>query len=160
MQVVKARIVGVGFAACFCLTPAAYAQADAAADPPPEVQAETLIIRNPFQPVPPIAPPPRRPRILPPLYASFALLQIFDGYTTTHGIQAGAAEANRIIEPFAGRPAAVWALKAGVTVGAVLAGEQLWRRRHRVQAIAIMVASNAVLSVVAVHNASVIRDTR
>jgi len=74
MQAVRARIVGVGLAASFCLAPAAYAQADAAvaADPPAEVQAQALIIRNPFQPVPPLAPPPRRPRILPPLYASFA----------------------------------------------------------------------------------------
>jgi hypothetical protein len=54
---------------------------------------------------------------------------------------------------------AVWAMKAGVTAGAIAAAEQLWRRRRRSQAIAVMVVSNAVMGLVATHNASVTRAT-
>jgi len=38
-------------------------------------------------------------------------------------------------------------------VGAIYAAEQLWRQHHRGQAIAIMVASNGVMAIVAAHNA-------
>jgi hypothetical protein len=53
-------------------------------------------------------------------------------------------------------PAAFVAVKAGVTVASVAAAEKLWRNNHRVGAIGLMIASNAMMGFVAAHNASVL----
>jgi hypothetical protein len=139
--------------------PASAQSPEAAAAPDEGANTQSLVVRNPFQPAPPVPPALTRPAILPPLYVGFAALQVFDGYTTTHGVGIGVTEANPFFEPFAGHPMAVWAMKAGVTAGAIAAAEQLWRRRRRSQAIAVMVVSNAVMGLVATHNASVTRAT-
>ncbi len=154
----RTRAVGVALAVWLALGHAAYAQApqDGAAAPA-DIDPQSLIVRNPFQPAPPVPVPPTRPTILPPLYVSFGALQIFDGYTTTQKLGKGAREANPFFAPFAAHPGAVWAMKAGVTATAIVASEQLWRRRHRAQAIAVMIVSNAVLGFVAARNASVAR---
>jgi Domain of unknown function (DUF5658) len=159
--VLRTRIVGVGLAVAMAMAPtASRAQSGAESPDPPEAEAQALVVRHPFQPAPPIEAPPTRPMVLPPLYAGFAALQVFDGYTTTHGVQAGAEEANPLLDPFAGNEAAIWALKAGVTAVAIVAAEQLWRRHHRAQAIAVMVVSNTVMGVVAAHNATVTSAAR
>ena len=153
-------MVGVALAVVFALGHAAHAQApqEGPADPG-DADAQSLVVHNPFQPAPPVLAPPTRPMILPPLYVSFAALQIFDGYTTTQKLGHGASEANPFFAPFADHPGVVWGVKAGATAGAIVASELLWRRRQRAQAIAVMVVSNAVLSLVAARNASVARAT-
>jgi Domain of unknown function (DUF5658) len=101
-----------------------------------------------------------RPMALPALYGTLAGLQIFDGYSTVTGLRRGATEANPIVGGLAGNPAAFWSLKAASTGVSIYFAERLWKRGRRGQAIAVMLASNAVMSAVAARNASVLKATR
>ena len=101
-----------------------------------------------------------RPMVLPALYGTFAGLQIYDGYSTVKGIRRGAREGNAIVGGLAGNPAAFWTLKAASTGVSIYFAERLWRNGRRGQAIAVMVASSAAMSVVAARNASVLKTTR
>ncbi|SRR5260370_39418234 len=65
--------------------------------------------------------------LLPVLYASYVALQVFDGYTTTIGVQRGAVESNPLMRGIADRAAIVWTVKGGVTVAAIYTAERLWR---------------------------------
>ena len=60
----------------------------------------------------------------------------------------------------AGNPAALWGLKAASTGVSIYLAERLWRDHHRGQAIAVMIASNAIMSAVAARNASVLKSAR
>jgi hypothetical protein len=106
------------------------------------------------------APAPRRPAMLAPLYVSFAGLQAYDGYTTLHGVGAGARESNQIVGGLASKPAAFWAIKAGSTALTFAVAEQLWRNHHRREAVAAMVISNGLMAYVAAHNAGTLSATR
>jgi len=101
-----------------------------------------------------------RGAVLPALYLSFAALQAFDGYATTAGVRAGAREMNPVMGGAAGNPAAVWAIKGGVTAASIYAADRLWKQHRRGQAIAVMVLSNGIMAVVAARNASVLRAQR
>jgi hypothetical protein len=101
-----------------------------------------------------------RGSLLSSLYVGLAGLHAYDAYTTLKGVSRGAAESNRMLGGAAGTPAAMWALKGGVTAGAILASERLWRSGRRTQAIAMMVASNAVMAMVGVHNQNVLSGQR
>jgi hypothetical protein len=100
-----------------------------------------------------------RPAMLPALYVSLAALQAYDGYSTTKGLALGAHEANGTMQGVAGRPMMLWGVKAGITVGAVLLAEHMWKS-NKVASIALMVAANGVSAVVAGHNASVLKQMR
>jgi hypothetical protein len=99
-----------------------------------------------------------RPSALPAMYVSLASLQAYDGYTTLHGVRAGATETNPLVGGLASQPAAFWTVKALSTVTTIYFAERLWRQRKRGQAIVTMVAANAVMGVVAARNASVIKS--
>lgn len=101
-----------------------------------------------------------RPLFLPAMYASLGALQVYDGYSTLAGVNRGARESNAIVGGLAGNPAALWTLKAASTGVSIYLAERLWRDHHRGQAIAVMLASNAVMSVVAARNASVLKSSR
>src|SRR5262249_23975842 len=101
-----------------------------------------------------------RPMALPALYATLAGLPIFDGYSTVNGIRRGAAESNPVVGGLAGNPAAFWSLKAASTGVSIYFAERLWKSGRRGQGIAVMLASNAVMSAVAARNASVLTATR
>lgn len=115
----------------------------------------TLLRFQPFV----LGPLPRatRPPSLPVLYASFIGLQLFDGYSTSHGLQNGATESNVLVRAAVEHPAALWAVKGGASFVSIYAAERLWRRHHKGQAIALMVASNVVMATVAVSNYSATR---
>jgi len=49
-------------------------------------------------------------------------------------------------------PVVFVALKTGVTVTAILAAEHLWKNHNRTGAVALMIATNVIMGVVAVHN--------
>ena len=100
-----------------------------------------------------------RPSALRGLYASFAALQVWDAYSTSRAISAGASEANPVMRGVVGNPAAFWAVKAAATVAPMMAAERLWKR-NKVAAMAVMAASNGVMAAVAAHNASVLRSQR
>jgi hypothetical protein len=96
--------------------------------------------------------PPSRPLVLPVLYVTFAGLQAFDGYSTSYGINHGATEGNVLLRTAVDHPAALWAVKGGAAFTSIWAAERLWRRNRRGEAIAVMVAANAVMAAVAVNN--------
>jgi hypothetical protein len=96
--------------------------------------------------------PVTRPLVLPVLYVSFAGLQAFDGYSTSNGINHGAVESNPLLRAAVDHPAALWAVKGGAAVTSIWAAERLWRHNRRGEAIAVMVAANAVMAVVAANN--------
>jgi hypothetical protein len=104
--------------------------------------------------------PSTRGSVLPSLYVGLAGLNAYDTYTTLKGVSRGAAESNRVLGGAAGSPAAMLAIKGGVTAGSILAAEKLWRSGRRVQAISMMVAANAVMAAVGAHNNSVLRNQR
>lgn len=97
-----------------------------------------------------------RPAVLPALYATSALLQGFDTFSTLKALKNGAREANPFMQHVVKSPATFIAMKAGVTTASVMAAEQLWKNNHRAGAIGLMIASNAMMGMVAAHNARVI----
>jgi hypothetical protein len=103
-----------------------------------------------------------RPRgaVLPSLYVSLAALQAVDAYTTVTGVRRGARESNAAMTGLAASPAALWAMKAGVTSGSIVLAERLWRSRRRAQAIAVMAAANGMMAAIATRNLSVLRAMR
>jgi len=104
--------------------------------------------------------PRPRPQIMPSLYVSLAALQAYDGYSTLAGVTNGAREANPIVGGAAGKPVAMWSLKAASTAATIYYAERLWRSHRLGRAIALLVAANATMSIVAAHNASVLSSTR
>lgn len=115
----------------------------------------------------PIAPPgaeaarpASRGPILPILYVSLAVLNIYDGSSTTTALKRGAVEGNPAMAGIAGHPTALWAVKAGVTASSIVVAERLWRQHRRAAAIGMMIASNGLMVAVAARNGSVIRRMR
>jgi uncharacterized protein DUF5658 len=94
---------------------------------------------------------------LPGLYGSLISLQVYDGYSTSRGLQQGAAESNGLMASLATHPAQLWALKGATALTSIYMAEQLWRQHRRGAAIALMVASNAIMAGVAANNAAVLR---
>lgn len=97
-----------------------------------------------------------RPTLLPALYATSAVLQGYDAYSTLSALKNGAREANPMMSGLTRNPAAFVAMKAGVTTASIMAAERLWKTNHRMGAIGLMIASNAMMGVVAAHNSRVL----
>ena len=104
--------------------------------------------------------PATRGPVLPSLYASLIVLEAYDGYSTTRGLENGAIEANSFMSRLANKPAALWAVKGGATFVSIYVAERLWRKHHRGQAIFVMVATNGLMAAVAMNNASVLRGQK
>lgn len=94
------------------------------------------------------------PAFMKKMYVSFALLQVADTGTTLASLRLGAREGNPFIYRVARNPAALIALKGGVTVGTIYTMERL-RLKNPVAAAVAMAAVNSTLAVVAVNNARV-----
>jgi hypothetical protein len=92
-----------------------------------------------------------RPAVLPPLYVSFAAMQVLDTHSTLRAARDGAVERNPLVAPLIERPMAVVAVKAATTVGAIWLTEKLWRR-HRVAAIALMIGINGAYAAIVANN--------
>jgi hypothetical protein len=92
-----------------------------------------------------------RPAPLVGLYVSLAGLQALDIASTRRALNAGAAEANPVVAPFAGSPVALAVVKAGVTSATIVASEHLWKK-NRKAALLTMIALNAAYGVVVAHN--------
>ena len=102
---------------------------------------------------------PSRPAPLTALYASYAVLQVYDVYSTRQGLRSGAREANPLMQGVVDNPGAMIALKAGVGMATIAAAERLWRT-NKPAAIGIMIAGNGVAAMVAAHNARTLRQLR
>jgi hypothetical protein len=74
-------------------------------------------------------------------------------------VSRGAVESNPVLGGVADNQAVIWVVKGAAAVGSIYMAERLWKRRQRGPAIAVMVLSNAVMAVVAVRNAAVLRQT-
>jgi hypothetical protein len=94
-----------------------------------------------------------RPKALPALYASYAVLQAYDVYSTKQGLARGGREANPLMQGAVGNTGTFIAMKAAVGVGTIMAAEQLWKKKNKMAAIAVMVAGNGVAAIVAARNA-------
>jgi hypothetical protein len=103
---------------------------------------------------------PKRGALLPTLYVGYAALNAFDAFSTSKGMANGAAEGNPLMGGVARHPAALWAVKGGVTAGSIAMAERLWREDKRKAAVAVMVIANGMMAVVAARNASVLRQIR
>jgi hypothetical protein len=100
---------------------------------------------------------PERPWPLPALYGSSAFLQGYDAYLTLTALKRGASEVNPILKPLSGEPVAFIAVKAGLTAASFVGAERLWKDNHRMSAVALMLASNAMMVVVTAHNNAVLQ---
>jgi hypothetical protein len=103
---------------------------------------------------------PKRGGLLPALYTSLAALNVYDAYSTSTALSAGARELNPLMKPIAANRAVLWAVKGGVTASSIVLAEGLWRSHHRVAAISSMVISNGVMAIVAAQNARVLGGQR
>ena len=102
----------------------------------------------------PIAAAPERPAALVPLYVSFATLQALDTASTMRALNRGGSEANPLVAPVVGSPAAFIGAKAAASALAIAASERLWKD-HRTLAIATMIGMNVGCSLVVAHNVRV-----
>jgi hypothetical protein len=93
----------------------------------------------------------RRPALLPPLYVTFATLQVLDIHFTRQSLSRGAVERNAAMARVVENLPALIAVKAAVTTSTILVGEKLWKR-NRIAAVALMIGLNAGYAVVAAHN--------
>jgi hypothetical protein len=101
--------------------------------------------------------PTTRGGALPLLYASLIGLQAYDGLSTTRGLRKGAVESNTLMASLVKHPVSLWGAKAGTAFASIYIAERLWKQHRRGAAIAMMVASNAMMVGVASNNAAILR---
>ena len=94
---------------------------------------------------------PARPAPLVGLYVSLATLQALDFVSTRKALSAGAVEGNPLVAPLVESPAALLALKAGVTGATIYVSERLWKK-NRVAAVMTMIGLNTAYGAVVAHN--------
>jgi len=101
-----------------------------------------------------------RPEALLPMYVGLVGLEAYDGISTYRGTHNGAQELNPLVGGLAGRPAALWTLKAVSTASTIYLAEGLWRNHHPIKAILAVAVANGAMAVIAAHNAAVLASTR
>ena len=101
-----------------------------------------------------------RPMVLPALYGASAILQGYDAYSTLTVLKHDGVEANPVMKGITGKPMAFIGLKAGITALSIVAAERMWKNHNRIGAIATMVVSNGLMTVVAANNAKVLSRVR
>ena len=94
--------------------------------------------------------------MLVPLYVSFASLQMLDAHSTIRAVRAGGVEQNPLMRGLADKPAALFALKAGVAASTIGLAERL-RRHSRLGSIALMAGLDSAYAIVVAHNYRTIR---
>jgi Domain of unknown function (DUF5658) len=94
---------------------------------------------------------PGRPAALPSLYISFAVLQGLDAHSTMTAVSAGGREVNPAVKGLLTQPSSFVAAKIAATAGTVYLTERLWKK-HRVAAVALMVAVNAMYGAIVARN--------
>ena len=104
--------------------------------------------------------PATRGAALPLLYAGLIGLQAYDGFSTSRGLQKGAIESNAMMATLVKHPVSLWGAKAGTAFASIYLAERLWKQHRRGAAIAMMVASNAMMVAVASNNAKILRQLK
>ena len=95
-----------------------------------------------------------RPAPLLPLYASLAVLQGLDIYTTSAAMSRGGVEVNPGMKPVAGKTWASVAVKAAATAGSVYFIERAWKQ-NRKGAVVLATVINVAAAAVVAHNTQV-----
>lgn len=95
--------------------------------------------------------PQKRPAALPVLYATLGALQAFDVYSTRRAIDAGAYEANPLMERAAKNGGTMLALKALSTAGTIYFTERAWKK-NRKGAIVLIAAINGMTAAISARN--------
>ena len=105
------------------------------------------------RPVPPLTPAlhAKRPAALPLLYATLAVTQSWDVYSTRAALKAGAREANPAVATFSSSTGAMIGLKAATTAGTILFAERMWKK-NKVAAIVMLGVINGATAAISVHN--------
>jgi hypothetical protein len=129
-------------------------QMDAGLRQAPAAPLATAIATRPV-PAPEIEPwmvdrPVRRPGALHVLYGTLGVLQALDVYSTRRALTSGASEANPLMKDAAGQ-AAMIAVKAASTAGAIYFSERAWRK-NRKGAVVMMALVNGVTAAVVARN--------
>jgi len=93
--------------------------------------------------------PPKRPALLIPLYVSQVALQGADLHSTFRALDRGHVEANPMFRD--GDRSKMIGAKIAVATVPVLIAERLWKK-NRAAAIAVMVTTNAALSLAVANN--------
>jgi hypothetical protein len=93
-----------------------------------------------------------RPLALAPLYVGSAALQAWDTYSTITGLRMGAVEVNPMMKAVVQNPVVFIAVKSAITAASIYQAERLWKDHRRVAAVALMVATNSLMAVVAKNN--------
>jgi uncharacterized protein DUF5658 len=96
----------------------------------------------------------RRPAPLVPLYATLAMLQGLDIYSTKSAMSRGAVEANPGMKAVAGNAWASTAVKAAATAGSIYFIERAWKQ-NRKGAVVLATVINAATAAVVAHNTQV-----
>jgi hypothetical protein len=99
----------------------------------------------------------RRPSALVPLYASMAIMQGFDIYSTSSALSRGGVEVNPGMKPVAGKTWASAAVKAAATAGSIYFLERAWKQNRKGAVIVATIINVATAAVVA-HNTSVAKQ--
>jgi Domain of unknown function (DUF5658) len=94
------------------------------------------------------------PKLMMPLYSSFAALSASDVYLTWLGMHHGAVEANPLVAPIARNASGLAAFKVATGAATFLAVERL-RRDHPRAAVWMLAAANGGMMWVVWHNAQV-----
>jgi hypothetical protein len=102
---------------------------------------------------------PERPGALVPLYASLAVLQGLDIYSTSSAISRGAVEANPAMQVVSGSHWGSAAMKAAATAGSIYFIERAWKN-NRKGAVILATAINVATAAVVAHNTQVARSRR
>ena len=95
--------------------------------------------------------PPGRPGALVLLYASLAVMQGLDIYTTSKAVSGGGVELNPAMRPVAGKTWGSVALKAASTAGSIYFIERAWKQ-NRKGAVILATVINVATAAVVVHN--------
>ena len=92
-----------------------------------------------------------RPAALTAMYASLAGLNALDVYSTRRAIDAGAREANPLMQRASGSTGTMLAMKALSTAGTVFFAERAWKK-SRTGTIVLMAVLNGVTAAVTARN--------
>lgn len=93
----------------------------------------------------------RRPAALPVMYAALGALNALDVYSTKRAMNAGAIEANPLMQKPAGSSTTMLAVKALSTAGTIYFTERAWKK-NRKGAVIMMALINGTMAAITMRN--------
>lgn len=108
--------------------------------------------------VAPSASAQERTPLLHALYGNAVTLQGLDAYLTLRAVQTrDFQETNGLMAPMVERPIAWLAMKAATSIATVQVADHLWMSGRKKTAIATLIATNGLMSIVVARNAALLR---